>query len=153
MLKFCAKCEVQHEVMTCAVKQDLFNPNLSTYHTIFSFDDEGTMLGQFQWNLKGIFLAGGCVQCRTPPALRNARIRNGLTAWTLSLTDGLLQIKIGDRVLYENKLEGQCRKLYSKTRRFAFYNMKCETTFSYLSNEMEIGDDMTSDCAGTCPLF
>merc|ERR1740124_2057127 len=101
---FCSSLE-------CTVEHDLANsnrgivvssrPNLRTFDTIFLYDGDGVLLGQFTWNLKGISLSGGCVKCGTPPALRKARNRKGQTSWIFSLTNGVLQIKIGDKVFYE----------------------------------------------------
>jgi len=145
--------------MDCTVKQDLINSHQGVqvrshikrkkFNTIVLFDGDGQQIGKLQWSLSGIYLTG-CGACRTPPALKKARNRGGQTAWTLSLKDRVLQIKIKGKVLYEKELTGECGAMYAEATRFAFSNMGCDSTFSLVSSEMEAGKRMTSDCGGSC---
>jgi len=145
--------------LECTVKHDLFNSEhgISVHshlkwrklNSIMFYDEAGNALGNFQWNLKSIHLSG-CISCSTPPAVRN--IKPGTKAnWVFSLKDGVLQIKMGGEVLYENVLKGECAEIYKKVDRFAFFDTTCENTFKYSENEMVAGARITPDCAGTCP--
>ena len=109
-------------------------------------------MGQFQWNLKGIYLSG-CVRCQTSPALREARIRGGLAEpWTFSLAGGVVQIRVGGEVMYTNPLKGECFDRYVKANRFAFYKMTCGNSFSFVRDEMVAGEQVTSNCPVACLL-
>ena len=145
--------------MNCSVKQDLLNSEqgIEVYselkfkkdNTLVLYSESGGVIGKLQWSLRGIQLAG-CVACRTPHALKKARNKNGKTAITISLNGGVLQFKIKGKVVYENKLKGECADAYSGVERFAFSKMSCENSFSFIPSEMKAGKRMTSDCGGSC---
>jgi len=140
--------------MDCAVKYDLSNAdqgievqslvNLHKFSSILFFDENGKVIGQFQWNNKQIALTG-CAGCRTPPKLRAATARNEKTSWEVSFKDSVLQIKIGGDVLYEKELEGECAEVYGKIVYFAFYKMDCDSTFKEVDG-MEIGASIVAEC-------
>jgi len=149
--------------LECTVKHDLVNLDLGIQVTsklqwkklnsIMLYDEEGNALGNFQWNLKRIYLSG-CTNCQTPPAVR--KIKPGTEAlwvFSLDLKDGVLtmQIKMGGEVLYESEMKGKCAERYGKVDRFAFFDTTCENTFNYSRAQMEAGARITPDCAGTCP--
>ena len=119
-------------------------------NTIVLYDEAGQRIGNFQWNLRGIFLSG-CGACQTPLALRKARTRGEPTEWAFSLAGGVVQIAVGGEVLYSNKLGGECKEKYGAVKRFAFSEMGCDSTFSFVEGEMELGARITADCSGTCP--
>jgi len=145
--------------MECTVKHDLFSSengiqvssvlSRTELNAIVLYDDEGEIIGKLRWNLKGIFL-DGCIGCRTPWRLRRAKAAEGPTNWEFSLTDAVVRISIGGEVLYENRLRQECAAVYRRATRFAFYNMGCENTFT-VTEEMEKGARITTDCAGACP--
>ncbi|XP_063688758.1 uncharacterized protein LOC134821880 [Bolinopsis microptera] len=148
----------------CTVKQDLFNSNngievhstpgrrRKELDTVILYNEEGEQLGQFQWNVKGIYLSG-CVRCQTPPALKEARIKGGLEEpWTFSLAGGVVQIRMGGEVMYTNPLKGECFDRYVKVNRFAFYKMTCGNSFSFIPNEMVAGEQVSSNCPVACLL-
>lgn len=62
----------------------------------------------------------------------------------------MLQIAVGEEVLHSNQLSGECKEKYGAARRFAFSEMGCESTFSFVEGEMELGARVTEDCRGTC---
>ena len=146
--------------MECTVKQDLVNSDKGIevtsklrrkkLNSIVLYDEEGDEIGRFQWNLRGIWMTG-CIACLTPADLRRAKSEEGQTTWSFSLKDGIVRISINDECLYEQPLLGECKERYSKAKRFAFYDMTCENTFTYRRKEMEAGERITPDCAGTCP--
>ena len=124
-----------------------------SFNTIVLYDEAGEEIGKFRLGLKGIHLTGGCIACRTPGKLKRARTRGGgQTEWAFSMKGGQVQIAIGGRVLYSKKLKGECAERYGKARSFAFSGMGCENSFVYSGDEMELGDNVTSDCGGACSL-
>ena len=140
--------------MQCTVKQDLFNSDQGIavrslvkrkkYNSIVLYDEGGDAIGKFQWSKRGIFLTG-CIACVTPRALKGKCIKDVQTLWVVSITNGVLQIKIDDVVLYEHELKGECRERYSKAKRFAFYGIPDEnSSFSFVPEEMEAGDKIIS---------
>jgi hypothetical protein len=145
--------------MECTVRQDLVNSDRGiqvTSHlgrrrlnSIVLYGEDGSNIGKFQWSLRGIWLSG-CIQCQTPAKLRRARAAEGQTTWSFSIKDGVVRIIVDEEVLYEHVLVGECKERYSKAMRFAFYDMTCENTFLYRRVEMEAGENITPDCAGTC---
>ena len=147
--------------MECTVQQDLPNSDrgitvTSTLrrrklNSIVLYDQQGAEIGKFQWNLRGIWLSG-CIQCLTPGELRRARSIEGPTTWGFSIKDGVVRITINDECLYEQELVGECKERYGKAARFAFYDMECENTFVYRRGDMKLGERITPDCAGACPL-
>jgi len=144
----------------CMVKQDLVNSdkgitvtsklNRRKLNSIVLYDDAGKEIGKFRWSLRGIWLTG-CIQCMTPAQLRRAKAAEGPTTWSFSIKNGVVRIKINEEILYEQPLIGECKERYSKATRFAFYDMTCDNTFTYRRSEMEAGERITPDCAGTCP--
>ncbi|XP_063691859.1 uncharacterized protein LOC134824080 [Bolinopsis microptera] len=118
-------------------------------NTIVLFDDAGAEVGRFRLSLRGISLSG-CSSCHTPGPLKRARTRGGPTQWAFSLGGGSIQIAIKGQVLYSQKMGGRCAEKYGKATRFAFYNMGCENTFSYVESEMELGALVSADCGGAC---
>ncbi|KAL5250708.1 hypothetical protein ACHWQZ_G016439 [Mnemiopsis leidyi] len=146
--------------LECTVQQDLATSDrgitvTSTLkrrklNSIVLYDKQGEEIGKFQWNLRGIWLSG-CIQCLTPGELRRARSVDGPTTWSFSVRDGVVRITINDECLYEQELVGECKERYGKAARFAFYDMECENTFVYRRSEMEAGERITPDCAGSCP--
>ena len=148
---FCSKleCTVKHDIGNSeggiSVRSELRWKKLNS---IMLFDENGNALGTFQWNLKSIRLTG-CVACQSPPAVR--KIKRGTVAlWTFSMNDGMLQIKMGGEVLFEQELKGECADRYANATRFSFYEMTCENTFN-LTDEMEAGAQVVPDCGGACP--
>ena len=145
--------------MECTVKQDLVSSDRGIQVTsklrrkklnsIVLYDDGGKEIGKFQWSLRGIWMTG-CIACLTPVELRRAKADEGQTTWSFSIKDGIVRITINEECLYEHSLVGECKERYSKAKRFAFYDMTCENTFSYRPSEMEAGERITPDCAGTC---
>ena len=70
------------------------------------------------------------------------------TDWAVSIYSGVVNIKIGGEVLYENKLTGSCREQYSTATRFSFTGDPA--VFSFVPEEMEVGEKVTSaGCPGT----
>jgi len=145
--------------MECTVRQDLINSDRGiqvTSHlgrkrlnSIVLYGEDGSNIGKFQWSLRGIWLSG-CIQCQTPAELRRARAAEGQTTWSFSIKDGVVRMTVDEEVLYEHVLVGECKERYSKAVRFAFSDMTCENTFLYRRVEMEAGERVTPDCAGTC---
>lgn len=145
----------------CTIKQDLQNSDHGIeilvhsivkwrrYSSIVLYDEHGRGIGKFQWNIGRLFLTG-CVQCRTPPALRKAIVRKGETSWGLFMKDGVIEVSINGVTLYKQELVGECKEVYGKVKRFAFYDMGCSNKFSYVPGEMELGDKLTSTCSGRC---
>ena len=148
--------------LECTIQQDLANSdqgitvtstlNRKTLNTIVLYNEEGEQIGKFQMSLRGIWLSG-CVQCRAPVALRQARDEEGRATWSFSLKDGVVRITVGEDVLYEQELMGECKEKYSRAVRFAFDDMSCENTFLYRRGEMVAGEKITPDCSGRCSLF
>ena len=118
-------------------------------NSIVLYDEDANEIGKFQWNLRGIWLTG-CITCMTPVHLRRAKADEGQTTWSFSIRDGIVRITINGEHLYEHALIGECKERYAQAKRFAFYDMTCENTFSYSPSEMEAGERITPDCAGTC---
>ncbi|KAL5258555.1 hypothetical protein ACHWQZ_G009140 [Mnemiopsis leidyi] len=145
--------------LECTVQQDLANSDRGitvtstltrkTLNNIVLYNEEGDQIGKFQMSLRGIWLTG-CVQCRAPVALRQARDEEGRLTWSFSLKDGVVRITVGEEVLYEQELVGECKEKYSRAVRFAFDDMSCENTFLYRRSEMLAGDKITPDCSGRC---
>ncbi|KAL5256823.1 hypothetical protein ACHWQZ_G011924 [Mnemiopsis leidyi] len=145
--------------LECTVQQDLANSDRGitvtstltrkTLNTIVLYDQEGHQIGKFQMSLRGIWMSG-CVQCRAPVALRQARDEEGRLTWSFSLKEGVVRIIVGGEVLYEQELAGECKEKYSQAVRFAFDDMSCENTFLYDRSEMLAGDKITPDCSGRC---
>ena len=145
--------------MECTVKQDLATSDRGIQVTsklrrkrensIVLYDEDANEIGKFQWNLRGIWLTG-CITCMTPVHLRRAKADEGQTTWSFSIRDGIVRITINGEHLYEHALIGECKERYAQAKRFAFYDMTCENTFSYSPSEMEAGERITPDCAGTC---
>ena len=144
------ECTVQHDLansdqgitVTSALKR-------KTLNTIVLYDEEGEQIGKFQMSLRGIWLSG-CVQCRAPVALRQARDEEGRATWSFSLKDGVVKITVGEEVLYKQELVGECKEKYSRAVRFAFDDMSCENTFLYRRSEMVAGQKITPDCSERC---
>ena len=113
------------------------------------YDEHGRGIGKFQWNIGRLFLTG-CIQCRTPPALRKAIVKKGETSWGLSMKDGVIEVHINGVTHYKQELIGECKEVYGRVKRFAFYDMGCSNKFSYVPGEMELGDLLTSTCSGRC---
>ena len=114
------------------------------------YDEAGTRVGRLSWNARGIQLEG-CINCHTPAKLREARLAGGVSVpWTFSLFKGTVQIRMGGEVLYENELKGECLERYSAVRRFSFYNTDCESSFTFLSDLMEAGSQISHDCHTAC---
>lgn len=145
---YCSKleCTVQTSNLGITVSSKV---GWKKQNTIVLFDDAGAEVGRFRWSLKGIFLSG-CSSCHTPKPLKRARTRGGPTQWAFSLGGGSVQIAIKGKVLYSQKLGGRCAEKYAKATRFAFYNMGCENSFSYVESEMELGELVSADCGGAC---
>ena len=147
--------------MECTVKCDLFSSfegivvrsklTRGKPNSIALFGDEGDLLGNFQWDLSGIFLTG-CIRCRPSVALRRAKAVIGLTPWAFSMKDGVVEIKILGRTLFRRTLKGKCAKAYRKAKRFAFYGMSCENRFRLLP-DMVPGVMLTPSCDNTCSLY
>ena len=149
--------------LSCTVRYNLFNSSSGIqvhstpirrkriFDTIIFYDEDGHTIGKFQWNNKnGIFLSG-CVGCRTPSALRKARLKGGISeSWTLSLFGGVVRVVMQGEVMYENSLKGECLDRYSKAKRFSFYSTPCDNTFSLRPSEMEAGELITDNCASAC---
>lgn len=134
--------------LECTVKQDLTTSDQGVQvttklkwkklNTIVLYDQAGKELGKFRFSLSGIYLTG-CIGCQAPRALRKMRNVEGKTAWTFALKDGVVQIRVSSEVVYEQELIGECKEVYSKVRRYAFYDMTCEDTFLCRASEMEAG--------------
>ena len=150
---FCSnlECTVKHDLATSKhgiivssmVKRKQFN-------SIVLYDDDGNVLGSFQWSLNRIFLTG-CISCLAPRAVRQAaKSSDGQITWALTLKGGVVRIKIEGEVVYRYELKGPCAHKFSKVKRFAFSDMTCESSFKLL-DEMEPGASVTPDCAGSCP--
>ena len=148
---FCSNLE-------CTVKQDLLHSNhgievrshiqWKKFNTIVLFDEDGRRLGNFEWSLSRLFLTG-CVGCRTPRALRKASSAQ-YSSWAIVMNDGFFRIKMEGEILFERKLSRKCAEVYGRASRFAFSDMSCENTFSFIPNEMEIGEKIKRSCAGSC---
>ena len=139
------------------MKQDLANSNhgiavrfvvkRKKLNSIVLYDEDGNEIGKFRWNKRAIYLSG-CIACATPKALKGKCIKDVQTLWVVSITNGVLQIRIDGEVLYEHKLKGDCREIYSKAKRFAFYGMPDENSFSFVPDEMEAGENIVrTGCA------
>lgn len=148
--------------MECAIEQDLSNSekgiqvtsklNRRDLNSVVLYDKDGDEIGKFQWNMKGIRLTG-CISCQTPARFRKARAESGPTTWDFSIKDGIVKISINSEVLYSNELQGECKERFSKVAKFAFYDMTCESTWTFrLSELMVAGDRVVPDCSGTCPI-
>ena len=109
------------------------------HSTIVLYNEDNKELGVFQLSKGGIHLTG-CIHCITPPALKGKCIKDVPTLWEVSITDGVVRIKIGGEVLYERRLRGECLERYGKVRRFAFQEMPHGSLFSFLEDEMEAGE-------------
>ena len=147
--------------MECSVKQNLGNAvngievpirselKRKTYNSVVLFDGDGNELGKFQLNIMRLYLTG-CIQCRTPPELRRAIVKRGFTSWLLSIKDSVVEVKIEGQSLYRQELVGECAEVYRKVQRFAFYNVGCSNTFSFVPHEMELGEKMGAECSRPC---
>jgi len=147
--------------MECAVKHDLINSEVGITvqselrgkgfksRSVMFFDGDGNAIGNVQWNSKSLFLTG-CISCmlHVPAAVRQIKPGTKIE-WTVTLTGGVVELKVGEVVVYERKLEGECLERYSKVESFSFYDTTCESTYN-LTKDMEAGERMTPDCAGTC---
>ena len=117
--------------------------------TIVLYNKNGEKLGYFRWSLRLIFLTE-CLSCQSPPAIR--RIRPGSkTLWDFSLKDGVVQIKIGDKILYRYKLRGKCARRYEEIGWFSFSDMSCDSRFGFSRDRMVTSMKMSSRCSATCP--
>lgn len=148
---YCSKmeCTVQHDLVHSETGVQVTSVlNRKDLNSIVLYDDEGETVGKFRWNLKGIFL-DGCIACRTPWRMKNAKAAEGPNNWEFTLTDGVVRIAIEGEVLYEHALRAECAMVYKRATRFAFYNMGCENSFTLLT-EMVAGNRITPDCAGAC---
>jgi len=145
--------------MECTVKQDLDNSyqgiivrshlKRDKFNTIVLFDKDGQQLGKLQWSLSRLFLTG-CISCPTPLALKRAS-KGGYSTWALSLKNGILKIRMEGEIMYQRILRRKCEALYRTATSFAFSDMNCESTFSFVPSEMEAGKMITSsDCGGSC---
>ena len=121
-----------------------------TQHTIILYDQEGEKLGKLHWSLSKISLTY-CITCITPRELRALITQHGFSTWTFLLQDGFLRVQVGGEVLYQRKMSKWCRQRYQRASRFAFTKTSCEDSFSFVKDEMKLGDMMTSDCSRTCP--
>ena len=114
------------------------------------YDEDGVRIGRLSWNARGIQLEG-CIKCQTPAKLREARLNGGvLVPWTFSMFEGTVQIRMGNEVMYENELKGECLERYSAVLRFSFYNTDCQSSFSFMSDVMEAGSQISQDCHSVC---
>ena len=121
---------------------------LGKYNTVMLYDDEGNFVGKLQYNRKRIFLTG-CIGCPTPAGLKQ-KIEDGNATWDISLMNALLKIGSEGEIFYKRFLTDECAEIYTKVRYFAFTDMTCGSTYSYVADEMEAGEKMTDDCS--CPL-
>jgi len=114
------ECAVQHDLINSDTGIQVFsNVDKESMNSIRLFSESGEVIGTFQWNLKGIFLTG-CVGCRTPRRLRKARnMDGGQTNWEFALKDGVVSLRVGTDAVYEHKLRGECKEVYSQATRFA----------------------------------
>ena len=155
-----AECDYCKNI-ECTVKQNLPAPaqgievqvttqlKRNKYNTIVIYDEDGEIIGKMRYNLRRIFV-GDCVACPTPLALRQAS-KEGFSTWTISFKNGVLKIRNEGEVLYKRFLPGECVDKYNKAKSFAFADYSCESTYSFVSGEMEAGAKMTPDCGETCP--
>lgn len=147
------ECTVQHDIVNSPIDiQVTSEVHWREMNSIMLYDEEGDAIGSFQWSLKGILLTG-CVNCQTPPAIRN--IQPGSQAsWVFSMTQEnealVVRISILGEVLWEQELIGECAERYGKADRFAFFDSTCEGKFIFVKSLMVAGDRITADCAGAC---
>lgn len=137
----------------CTLKQDLQSSNLGIpvqswikkgkYNAIMFYDEDGNKIGKFQFSKRRIHLTG-CVACGTSKYFKGKCILDAMNAWAVSIADGILKIRIGGIVVYENELKRECKKRYGKAKRFSFYSVQGDNSFSFVPEEMEAGNMITS---------
>ena len=87
----------------------------------------------------------GCISCVSPPSLRGKCIKDVPTLWEISITNGVLQIRIHGEVVYENVLRGKCKEAYSKAKRFAFLEAPEGSYFVFDTEEMQAGENVARE--------
>ena len=86
-----------------------------------------------------------CLSCPAPIPLRVVS-KKKVSTWDISLKNGVFKIKVEGEVMFRKRLGPDCVEYYSKVKRFAFTEMDCDSTFSYVPEQMEVGEKMTEGC-------
>jgi len=144
--------------MSCTGKTNISSSGLEVtarlkwkkIYTIIFYDINGITLGKLHWSRHKLLLQN-CLSCRTPRRLR-VPTDGDFSTWTFLLQDGSLKVQVKGVIVYDQKMTKKCWMKYRRAVRFAFTRMSCENSFSYVEGEMELGDKMTPDCNGRCPL-
>ncbi|KAL5246746.1 hypothetical protein ACHWQZ_G018832 [Mnemiopsis leidyi] len=113
-------------------------------NTLVLFDEEGNLLGKFHYSLLKLMLTH-CLSCPTPALLRMAS-KKQVSTWDISLKNGVMKIMIEGQVYWRKVLSPDCFEVYSKAKRFAFTKMNCDSSFSYVPDQMEVGQLMSAGC-------
>jgi hypothetical protein len=146
--------------LDCAVKQELPFPyrgievevtsrvTMKKYNNIVMLDEDGNKISRLKWS-RAHLVVTGCFKCNTPAPLRRAS-KGIVSSWTLSFKDGIFMVKMKGEVMFEYKMPKKCESLFLKFKYFAFYDMDCESTYSFKPLEMAAGKTMTANCSGNC---
>jgi hypothetical protein len=118
------------------------------HNTIVMLDENGNIISRLKWNRESIAVTG-CFSCNTPAPLRRAS-RGVISTWTISFKDKMLIVKVKGNILFEHKMPQECESLFLKFKYFAFYDMDCESTYTFKAIEMAAGKSMTANCNGNC---
>jgi hypothetical protein len=144
----------------CAVKQELPFPHrglevevssrvtMKKHNTIVMLDEDGKIVSRLKWSRASLVVTG-CFKCNTPAPLRRAS-RGIVSSWTLSFKDMILMVKMKGEVMFEQKMPKACESIFFRIKYFAFYDMNCESTYSFKPLEMTSGKTMTENCDGKC---
>jgi hypothetical protein len=121
---------------------------MKKYRTILMLDEDGNIISRLKWSRKSLVLTG-CFKCNTPAPLKRAS-RGIVSSWTISFKNAILMVKMKGEVMFEQKMPKECESIFLKFKYFAFYDMDCESTYSYKPLEMTAGKTMTANCNGNC---
>jgi hypothetical protein len=121
---------------------------MKKFNTILMLDEDGNIISRLKWS-RAHLVVTGCYKCNTPARLRRAS-KGIVSSWTISFNDMILTVKIKGEVMFEQEMPKECESIFLKFKYFAFYDMDCESTYSYKPLEMTAGKTMTANCNGNC---